>query len=308
MKAMRSGHILISVCAVVACLLSGCGAPEPDPSTTPSAADTEPSAGACVSTPVRDTDFSTDRFDWRLTLSADRQTAFWAVSDGFFPSTRKASIVTARYEGGAWSPPEDATFSGPDYSDIDPVLAPDGQTLFFSSIRPVGAEQGRDDLDLWYVRRDGDGWAAPVHLGGQVNSPRDELYPSVAEDGTLYFGSDRAGQWDIYRSRPGADGTYGPAELLPAPVNTDSVWEFNPDISPDGQTLVFTALSSPDGLGAGDIYLARRMGDGFDTPVNLGECVNSGADEYHPTVIWDDQPVLYYVRDGDFHRVDLPQS
>src|SRR5690606_6174455 len=141
--------------------------------------------------------FSTSVFDWRLTFSPDRQTAFWAVSDRFFPSSRQAKIVTARYEGGAWSAPEDAPFSGPTYTDMAPALSPDGQTLFFSSIRPVdGAE--RQDLDLWSVAREGDGWGDPVHLGA-VNSPRDELYPSVTADGTLYFGSDRDGQWDIYR-------------------------------------------------------------------------------------------------------------
>ncbi|MBX6750016.1 MAG: PD40 domain-containing protein [Micromonosporaceae bacterium] len=298
---MRSRLVFTGLGAVLASLLSACSTGEPTAEATPSATST------CPSTRVKDTDFSTSKFDWRLTFSEDRRTAFWAVSDEFFPFSRKAKIVTANYENGAWSPPQDAPFSGPTYSDIDPVIAPDGKTLFFSSIRPVGGEERRD-LDLWYVKREGDGWGDPVHLGDQVNSPRDELYASVAEDGTLYFGSDREGQWDIYRSRPNADGTYGPAERLPAPVNSDDVWEFNPDISPDGQTLVFTILNGPDGLGEGDIYLARRQGDGFDTPVNLGRCVNSSRDEYHPTVVWAEQPVLYYVRQGDFYRVDLPRG
>jgi hypothetical protein len=265
-----------------------------------------PATDACRASRTKATEFSTDAYDWRLTLSPDRQTAFWAVSDQFFPSSRKAKIVTARYEGGAWSAPQDAPFSGPEFSDMDPAFAPDGQTLFFSSIRPVDGTPRRD-LDLWLVERAGDGWGEPVHLGA-LSSPSDELYPSVAADGTLYFGSDRAGQWDIYRSRRQADGTYGEPERLAAPINSDSVWEFNPDISPDGQTLVFTMLSHPDGLGAGDLYLAHRDGDGFGWPVNLGECINSAADNYHPTVIWDDQPVIYFVHDGDFYRADLPQG
>jgi Tol biopolymer transport system component len=264
-------------------------------------------ADACRDSQERVAELSTDAYDWRLTFSPDGTTAFWAVSDQWFPTSRKATIVTARLEGGVWSTPEAAPFANPEYTDMDPAFAPDGQMLVFASIRPVGDEPRRD-LDLWYVTRTGAGWSEPVHLGDQVNSPRDELYPSVAADGTIYFGSDRDGQWDIYRTRPQADGTYGPAERLDAPINSDDVWEFNPEISPDGQTLVFTMLSHPDGLGAGDLYLARLTGDGFDTPINLGECVNSSSDEYHPTVVWDGEPVIYFVRNGDFHRVDLPQQ
>jgi len=266
-----------------------------------------PVTDACLASREKVPELSTDDYDWSLSFSPDGKTAFWAVSEGWFPDTRKAKIVTARLENGAWSAPEDVPFAAaPEYTDMDPAVSPDGKTLVFISTRPVDGEPRRDQ-DVWYVKRDGDGWGEPVNLGEHVNSPEDELYPSIAADGTIYFASDRTGQWDIYRTRPQGDGMYGPAERLDAPLNSDEVWEFNPDISPDGETLVFTMLRHPDGLGIGDMYLARRNGDGFDLPINMGECINTPKDEYHPRVVWSgDQPVIYFVHEKDFHRANLP--
>lgn len=276
--------------------------------TAPSRIERLPATDECRASREKVTELSTDMYDWSLSFSPDGTTAVWSVSEGFFPRTRKAKIVTARQENGVWSAPEDAPFSGPDYADMDPAFSPDGTMLVFASNRPVDG-MARRDMDLWYVRRDGDGWGEPVHLGAQVNSPRDELYPSVAADGTIYFGSERTGEWNIYRTRRQPDGTYGPAEPLGATINSGSVWQFNPDISPDGQTLVFTMLNHADGLGAGDIYLARRNGDDFGPPVNLGECINTPRDDYHPRVVWSgDDPVIYFGHeDRDFYRAVLPR-
>ena len=311
---MRSRPLLACLGVVLVTAVSACTGAEPSATTTPTSTvpprlDRMPATDACLASREKVTELSTDQLDWSLSFAPDGKTAYWAVSEGWFPTTRKAKIVTSRLEAGAWTAPEDVSFSAaPEYTDMDPGVSPDGKMLVFISTRPVDGEQRRD-MDVWYVERDGDGWGEPVNLGSQVNSPRDELFASVAADGTIYFASDRTGEFDIYRTRPQADGTYGPAEPLGAPINSPDVWQFNPDISPDGEILVFTMLSHPDGMGAGDMYLARRNGDGFDPPINLGECINSSRDEYHPRVVWSgDQPVIYFVsdRDRDFYRANLP--
>jgi hypothetical protein len=254
---------------------------------------------------------SSDREEWRITFSPDGRTAYWAVSDEFFPISRQATIVTSQLRDGVWSTPEVAPFSGV-HSDIDPHLAPDGRTLFWSSIRPVDGV-ARSDADLWMVvRTRGGAWSEPVHLGAAINSPGDELYPSVDASGTLYFASDRAGGaggWDIYRARRQAGG-YGAAENLGAGVNT-ATWDFNPEISADGTLLLFTALDRPDGFGLGDLYGSRLRRGVAQPAVNLGPCINSELDEYHPTLSRDRRS-LFFVRHsytpwvaGDFYRVRL---
>jgi hypothetical protein len=254
---------------------------------------------------------STAREEWRITFSPDGRTAYWAVSDEFFPISRQASIVTSRFRDGAWSAPEVAPFSGV-HSDIDPHLAPDGRTLFWSSIRPVDGVE-RADADLWMVVRTRDGsWSTPIHLGPSVNTAADELYPSVAADGTLYFASDRSGGlggWDIYRAHRRA-GRYGAAENLGTGVNT-ATWDFNPEITADGTLLLFTALDRLDGFGLGDIYGSRLRRGVAQPAVNLGPCVNSELDEYHPTLARDRRSLIFVRHSyapwvaGDFYRIRL---
>jgi Tol biopolymer transport system component len=199
---------------------------------------------------------------------------------------------------------------------MDPFITPDGQRLYFSSIRAAdGSPSG--DLDVWVVERTKDGWSAPARVGPEVNSAGDELYPSVSRDGTLYVASGpmrpRPGEhFDIYRAQRRGSG-FAPRERLGDAINTQPVagggivdaWEFNPEISPDGRVLVFTSLR-PGGHGLGDLYVSRFEGGAWTPARNLGPRVNTAADEYHPTLSRDGRS-LYFVRrgprPGDFHRI-----
>ena len=268
---------------------------------------------------------------WRLTFSPDGRTAYFAESEKFFPITRKATIYTSSLEDGQWSEPVVAPFSGT-HSDIDPFITPDGERLYFSSIRPVppgleaGPAQSRDsgvsrsDIDIWMVERTAQGWSEPIHLGPEVNSPDDELYPSASADGTLYFASGPqapgAGRhYDIYRAQP-AGRSFRAREVLSAAINTtpsssdagpQAAWEFNPEISADGTLLVFTSLR-PGGQGLGDLYASRFVRGEWTRAANLGPEVNTAADEYHPTMSRD-RKQLYFVRRGpsagDFYSLPI---
>ncbi len=260
---------------------------------------------------------SDEREQWRITFTRDGKTAYFAASDAFFPFTRQATIYESHLRGGAWSTPAVAPFSGR-YSDIDPFLSPNGQRLYFSSIRPVDGVM-RSDIDLWMVERTAGGWSEPIHLGPEVNSPdADELYPSASADGTLYFASGPSSpqpgrHFDIYSTQRSGDG-FAPRRALGPGVNTAPVagggpqdaWEFNPEISADGRTLVFTSLR-PGGYGLGDLYVSRLRGGEWSAARNLGPRVNTAADEYHPTLTRD-RRTLFFVRrshpaDGDFFRI-----
>ncbi len=253
---------------------------------------------------------------WRITFTSDTKTAYFAESAEFFPFTRKATIYVSEYADGSWSTPVVAPFSGT-YSDIDPFISPDGRRLYFSSIRPV-AGVPRSDIDIWMVERTSAGWSAPIHLGPQVNSPADELYPSASADGTLYFASGPSrpqpgGNFDIYSATKSGDG-FAPRRPLGSGVNTapsgpgpnlQAAWEFNPEISADGKTLVLTSLR-PGGFGLGDLYVSYLENNVWTAARNLGPRVNTDADEYHPTLSRD-QRDLYFVRrtrdKGNFYRI-----
>ena len=256
------------------------------------------------------------REQWRITFTPDGHTAYFTSSDGFFPFTRKATIYETHLVKGEWTTPTVAPFSGT-YSDIDPFIAPNGQRLYFSSIRPVDGVT-RGDIDLWMVERTPIGWGEPIHLGPEVNSPEDELYPSATASGTLYFASgplfpQPGKHWDIYSAERAGDG-FAPRVALGAGVNTvplpshtglQDAWEFNPEITVDGKTLLFTSLR-PGGYGFGDIYISHLVNGEWTPARNLGPLVNTSSDEYHPTLSRDRRE-LYFVRRipriGDFYRI-----
>lgn len=238
-----------------------------------------------------------------VTVSPDGTEIFWGVSEMWFPLSRVSEIWTARYRQGRWTGRRRVAFAT-GYSDGDPFVSYDGRQIIFASIRPVGGP--RKDFDLFVVDRRAGGYGVPRHLGRTVNSPGDELYPSAAADGTLYFASERSGEWGVYRARRNTDGKYATPERLPAPVNVAGVWSFNPLISRDGRSLLFTSLNRPGGYGLGDIWHAALGPSGEVIQVrNLGPLVNTSNDEFHPSLSHDGRALLFMRRD---HRAKTPNA
>lgn len=235
---------------------------------------------------------SSDAEEYRISFTPDGQTAYFARGGGFFPQTQEATIMESRLLNGEWTEPIVAPFSGT-YPDIDPWVSPDGEHIYFSSIRPVEGQDGTD-AEVWRVDRDGDSWSEPVHLAA-IGSESDELGASVTAEGVLWFASERTGGvggWDLYTADPDGDDFSAPTPV--EDFNTD-IWEFNPAISADGNLLVFTSIQRPGGSGLGDLFVATRGDDGWsgEEPV----AINTPADEYHASFS-PDGATLYFVRRG----------
>jgi Tol biopolymer transport system component len=214
----------------------------------------------------------------------------WFSPDGqlfLFARARSArdGILLMEQTSGQWSAPRLAPFSAGQH-DWDFVLAPDGKTVFVASGRPAhaGAPLPRDH-SIWVSSRNGTGWSKPERLPHPVNVGQHDSYPSVTEDGTLYFFSRRAGGFghgDIYRSRPVA-GRYVEVENLGATINGAS-HEVDPFIAPDESYLIFCS-DRPGGYGKDDMYIVfAGAGGGWTAPINMGEAVNSPHQEYIPSV------------------------
>lgn len=248
-----------------------------------------------------------DRSEYRLTLSADGNTAYYHVDAAEAPFQ---AIYETHKVNGHFTPGTLVSFSGT-YLDTDPFLTPDGSSLFFSSTRPVTGTEERADSDLWVVHKQADGsWGAPRHLGPNVNSDRQELYVSATRDGTVYFASGTFdSDFNIYRAERRGPG-YAPAEKLGTGVNSPDYWEYNSHISADGRVLIFASLNRPEGHGLGDLYASINIGGRFTKAINLGPAVNTEKDEFHPSLSVDGRH-LYFVRQtwnpfvpSDFYGLD----
>lgn len=241
---------------------------------------------------------STSDFESHPAFSPDGATLYF-LKDA--PNFSFWTMVVSHFRNGKWEAPTVAPWSG-QYRDADPFVTADGKRLYFISDRPV-AGKPKDDLDIWFMNRDGDGWGAPQHLDAPVNSAGNEWFPTIASDGTIYFGSDREGglgRTDIYRCRLAADGTYAPAENLGDAINS-KFDDFEPMIAPDQSFMIFMSSGRPEGKGSGDLYLSNFRDGKWQPATNLGEPINSRALEISPKLSPDGRWLFFTSSRGAFN-------
>ncbi|MCX6137823.1 MAG: hypothetical protein NTV54_10050 [Ignavibacteriales bacterium] len=233
---------------------------------------------------------STGLFTRDIAITPDgKEIYFGAVVGQYIYST----IMVTKLVNGRWTEPEVASFAAiPSYKTVEPCISPDGKKFFFSSNRPApGKEMTESDYDIWVMERTADGWGDPKNLGAPVNTPEGEYFPSVTDDGTLYF-TKTVGRTanDIYRSRL-RDGRYQAPEKLPPEVNCGQA-QFNAFIAPDESYIIVPVIGRKDSKGRTDYYIAfRNSDDTWSEPVNMGDAVNTKTDnEYSP----------YVSRDGKY--------
>lgn len=218
------------------------------------------------------------------------------------------TVLQTRQEHGKWKEPEVAPFSG-QWDDGDVMVTRSGQDLFFISNRPTdGSKAARPDTEIWHLRRTANGWGPPEHVA-ELSSPGDEWFPTMTDDGTLYFGSERPGglgQSDLWRAR-WVNGRFTAPENL-GPVINSAGQEIEPMISPDGSFLIFSAKGRSDSKGSYDLYVSYQCAQGWTTPVPLGAGVNSSGWEFGPRFSPDGR-WLYFTsnRSGFDTRPETPR-
>jgi len=100
-------------------------------------------------------------------------------------------IWTATSEGkGEWGEPVKLNLkNGVDSITVGhPCVTDDGKYLIFVSDMP-GGYGGRD---LWWSSFDkkNNAWSAPKNMGPEINTPGNELFPTLGKDGSLFFATD----------------------------------------------------------------------------------------------------------------------
>lgn len=97
--------------------------------------------------------------------------------------------VSNMQNDGTWGEPENLgpTVNTPSI-DERPYIHPDGETLYFSS----DGRPGFGDADIYYTRKNSNGWSTPENLGYPINSYYYEggIFVSLSGD-TAYFATDR---------------------------------------------------------------------------------------------------------------------
>lgn len=170
---------------------------------------------------------------------------------------------------------------------------------------PAGQKQGSNQLLL--TQRDKNGYLdVPVMLH--------EGFGTNTNDAPAAYTAD--GKWVAFTRNNFVDGVrFLPSAgmeltLFIAPVDAQGDWsapaafphngtDFStgfPCFSPDGKALFF-ASNRPGGYGGFDLYVSYRVGNGWSSPENLGNTVNSMGDELTPFF---DGTSLYFA--SNYHK------
>ena len=156
-------------------------------------------------------------------------------------------------------------------------------------------------------------WLSPVNLGPVINSTGNDQASTFSSDGlTLYFSSDRAGDFDIYVARRANTQAPWQAPVRLGGAVNGSGREPNSNLSSDGRSLYLTS-DRAGGCGGLDLWRSSRTdvtnNDGWQPPVNLGCSINTTFDDAGPDLFVDrarGTTRLYYIEQnrpdglGDF--------
>lgn len=122
---------------------------------------------------------------------------------------------------GAWSAAQPLPFQKERIDYRHPAVSADGNTLYFACNDP----EGWGGFDLYAVQRSSkteSGWDEPKLLSRSINTPGNELFPSLDAD-TLYFASDGLtgmGGLDIFRTYRSERNAWSPPQNLKSPANS----------------------------------------------------------------------------------------
>jgi hypothetical protein len=224
---------------------------------------------------------STSLYTRDIAISEDGNEIFFCISNSGFNL-----IFTTRMENGIWTNPIPASFiSDYKYMFYEPCFSPDGNRLFFLSNMPK-IDGEIDNQDIWYSDKINGKWSSPVNIGEPICTENAEFFPSLTNEGTLYFTRQIEDEKEsfIYRSRL-VDGKYSFPEKLGSQVNIGSN-RFNAFIGRDESYIIVPAMGMEDGMGGVDYYIVfRDKNDNWSKPINLGDRINSSkGGEWSPYV------------------------
>jgi len=203
---------------------------------------------------------------------------------------------------GCWEPPAVVGFD-PEFGVREPMFALEDQRFYYISRRPLEHDPVNRER-IWFVERVDSGWSAPRVIDDVVSSHPTHWQFSLTAAGDLYFTSEiagvRGGQ-DIYVARY-REGTFSEPESVGGGVNSD-LRDFCPFVAPDESYLIF-ARSVPEERGRSDLFVSFRDEDGAWTEaVNMGEAVNSLANEVSPVVTPDGRYLVFLRASSEMNDV-----
>ena len=174
-----------------------------------------------------------------------------------------------------------------------PSLTIDGNKMIFN--RRVNGDE-----DFYESDKINNVWQNAKPLQGRLNTNFNEGAQTMAQDGQMliFTGCDYPegyGSCDLYISYKEKNGLWSEAINMGSIINSEA-WETAPSLSPDKKDLYF-ASTRAGGFGGSDIWVSHFENNKYQKPENLGEEINTAADEKYPFIHTDNKS-LYFTSNG----------
>lgn len=193
-------------------------------------------------------------------------------------------------------------------SELNPLLSPDGKTLYFSRRNHPGNAGGVNDKeDIWYSELGPDGkWTLAKNMGPQFNNEYPNFISAVnsaTPDGKsvlLVLGNKYMDNGKMLAGISLSD-NIGGTWTNPKPLTIENDYNYNEKANyflANTRLTLMMSIERDDSHGGRDLYVSFAKSDSlWSEPLNLGDVVNSAGEESAPFLASDNK-TLYFSSNG----------
>jgi hypothetical protein len=189
-------------------------------------------------------------------------------------------------------------------------ISADGKILVFTS-RRANSKGGQidvnsdnkyfEDIYISFWNDTTKEWSKSKPIDGSINTETHDAVLSISPDGTSIYvyrnepGETKSG--DIYVARKTSSNNFGSSKSVDEGRNVNSSYfESSASVTEDGSNIYFVS-DRPGGKGQADIYTARKVGNEWSKPTNLGDSINTDSDE-NSVFIHPSGKILFFTSNG----------
>ena len=195
-----------------------------------------------------------------------------------------------------------------EYNELNPLLSPDGKTLYFSrKNHPENVGGAKDNEDIWYSELDSSGhWSLAKNFGPPFNNAGPNFInsiQSVTPDGrtAVMLLGNRYRNRGRMQAGVSISSNVGGTWSKPIALEITNDYNFNEKanyfLTNNRRTLILS-VEREDSYGDRDLYVSFMGGDSVWTePKNLGNVINTASEESAPFLAADDR-TLYFSSAG----------
>ena len=201
-----------------------------------------------------------------------------------------------------------------EYSEINPMLSPDGKVLYFSRRNHPDNMGGETDKeDIWYSELGSDGkWQLAKNMGPQFNNSGPNFVSAiqaVTPDGksaVMVLGNKyepKGNSGEVVKLKAGVSisSNVGGEWTDPVAMNITNDYNYNEKANyflTNNRKTMILSVERDDSHGDRDLYVSFMQDDSVWTePLNLGDVINTASEESAPFLAADDK-TLYFSSNG----------